>query len=154
MHERNEACEAFFAKTGADIRTGGNRAFYCFEPDFVQMPHLQQFNEPGAYYATLAHEITHWTRHEKRLNRDFGRKRWGDEGYAVEELVAELGAAFLCADLGLNPDQPREDHSSYIANWLTVLKNDKRAIFTAASHAQKAADYLSGLTCRDLAIAA
>ena len=94
-----------------------------------------------AYYATLAHELTHWTKHEKRLARDFGRKRWGDEGYAKEELVAELGAAFLCADLGLTPE-PGTDHAAYIQSWLKVLKDDKRAIFTAASHAQKAADYL------------
>ncbi|QNT68349.1 zincin-like metallopeptidase domain-containing protein [Defluviicoccus vanus] len=87
---------------------------------------------------------THWTRHEKRLDRDFGRKRWGDEGYAMEEMVAELGAAFLCADLELRP-QIREDHAPYIAGWLKVLKEDKRAIFTAAAHAQKAADFLHGL---------
>ena len=91
-----------------------------------------------------AHEATHATRHEKRLNRDFGRKRFGDEGYAVEELVAELGSAFLCADLQLTPEF-REDHASYIANWLTVLRNDKRAIFTAAAHAERAAAFLHGL---------
>ena len=88
--------------------------------------------------------MTHWTRHPKRLERDFGRKRWGDEGYAMEELVAELGSAFLSADLDLTPEV-RADHASYIANWLTVLKDDKRAIFTAAAHAQRAADYLNGL---------
>ena len=86
----------------------------------------------------------HWTKHPSRLDRDFGRKRWGDEGYAMEELVAELGAAFVCADLALTPEV-REDHASYIASWLKVLKDDKRAVFAAASHAQKAADYLSGL---------
>jgi len=87
---------------------------------------------------------THWTKHGKRLAREFGRKRWGDEGYAAEELVAELGAAFLCADLAITPE-PRADHASYIASWLDVLKNDKRAIFTAAAHAQRAADYLHAL---------
>jgi antirestriction protein ArdC len=97
-----------------------------------------------ADYATLAHEMTHWTRHENRLNRDFGQKRFGDAAYAVDELVAEIGAAFLCADLGITPET-RDDHAAYIASWLHVLKNDKRAIFTAASHAQKAADYLHGL---------
>jgi antirestriction protein ArdC len=79
-----------------------------------------------------------------RLHRDFGRQRFGDEGYAVEELVAELGAAFLCADLQLTPEV-REDHAAYIASWITVLKNDKRAIFSAAAHAQRAVDYLHGL---------
>src|SRR4051812_11310807 len=93
---------------------------------------------------TLAHETTHWTGHASRLARDFGPKRFGSEGYAVEELVAELGAAFLCADLDLALE-PREDHASYIANWLQVLKNDNRAIFSAASHAQRAVDYLHGL---------
>ena len=84
---------------------------------------------------------THWTKHATRLDRDFGRKRWGDEGYAREELVAELGSAFLCADLELTPEV-REDHSAYIASWLEVLKGDKRAIFSAAAHAQRAADFL------------
>ena len=90
----------------------------------------------------------HWTKHPKRLERDFGRKSWGDEGYAIEELVAELGAAFLCADLEIAAgagENVREDHASYIRSWLKVLKDDKRAIFTAASHAQRAADYLHAL---------
>jgi Zincin-like metallopeptidase len=95
---------------------------------------------PNPNYATLAHECTHWTKHPERLNRDFGRKTWGDEGYSREELVAELGSAFLCADLELH-QEPREDNAAYIANWLEVLKNDTRAIF-AAAHAQRAADYL------------
>jgi hypothetical protein len=86
----------------------------------------------------------HWTRHPSRLNRDFGRKRWGDEGYAIEELVAELGSAFLSADLGLTPEL-RDDHAAYIASWIKVLKDDTRAIFSAASHAQRAADFLHGL---------
>ena len=85
--------------------------------------------------------MTHWTKHPSRLDRDFQGKRFGVEGYAMEELVAELGAAFLCADLELTP-QIRDDHAPYIAGWLKALKNDNRAIFTAASHAQKAADFL------------
>src|ERR1700691_2105510 len=89
----------------------------------------------------------HWTKHSSRLDRDFGRKTWGDEGYAREELVAELSSAFLCADLGLTPEV-RDDHASYIANWLTALKNDKRAIFSAAAHAQKAVDFLHGLNAK------
>ena len=88
--------------------------------------------------------MTHWTRHPSRLNRDFGRKKWGDEGYAIEELVAELGSAFLCADLALTPEV-RDDHASYIDSWLKVLKEDKRAVFSAASHASKAVDFLHGL---------
>lgn len=151
--ERSARAESFFASTGAEIRHGGNRAFYTPSEDFVQMPEFEDFRDGPAYYATLAHECTHWTRHEKRLDRDFGRKKWGDEGYAMEELVAELGAAFLCADLELTP-QLREDHAPYIAGWLKVLKEDKRAIFSAAAHAQKAADYLHGLQQEDSAIAA
>jgi antirestriction protein ArdC len=140
---RLETVERFFADAKITIRHGGNQAFYAPGPDFVQMPEIQTFRDAESYYATLAHECTHATRHEKRLDRDLGRKRWGDAGYAMEELVAEIGAAFLCADLGITPET-REDHAAYIASWLTVLKNDKRAIFTAASHAQKAADYLHG----------
>jgi len=142
--ERISHAEAFFAATGADIRHGGNSAHYSGGSDHVQMPVFESFRSPEAYYATLAHELTHWTKHDSRLARDFGRKRWGDEGYAKEELVAELGAAFLCADLALTPE-PGEDHAAYIQSWLKVLKNDKRAIFAAAAHAQRAADYLHGL---------
>lgn len=136
--------EQFFAATGASIAHGGDRAYYAQEPDHIRMPPIESFVDAQSYYATLAHECAHWTKHPKRLDREFGRKRWGDEGYAMEELVAELGAAFVCADLALTPEV-REDHASYIASWLKVLKDDKRAVFTAASFAQKAADYLSGL---------
>ena len=142
--ERNGQADAFFAATGADIRHGGNSAHYSGASDHVQMPVFEAFRSPEAYYATLAHELTHWTKHKSRLDRDFGRKRWGDEGYAREELVAELGAAFLCADLSLTPE-PGADHAAYIQSWLKVLRNDKRAIFAAAAHAQRAADYLHGL---------
>lgn len=142
--QRIERADLFFAATGAEIRHGGSMAFYSQTEDRVQMPPFESFRDAESYYVTLAHEVTHWTKHGKRLDREFGRKRWGDEGYAMEELVAELGAAFLAADLDLTPE-PREDHAAYIGNWLKVLKNDKRAIFTAASHAQRAADYLNGL---------
>ncbi len=140
-HDRNLVAEGFFAGTGASIQHGGNSAYYLLDRDHIQMPPFERFRDAEAYYATLAHETTHWTRHPSRLDRDFGRKRFGDEGYAMEELVAELGAAFLCADLGLIPE-PREETAAYIQSWLKVLKNDKHAIFTAAGHAQKAADYL------------
>ena len=105
---------------------------------------FEAFRDAESYYATLAHECTHWTRHQSRLDRDLGRKKWGDAGYAMEELVAELGSAFLCADLDLTPEV-REDHAAYIASGWRCLKNDKRAIFSAAAHAQKAADYLTRL---------
>ncbi|MFD0980327.1 ArdC family protein [Tropicimonas aquimaris] len=142
--QRIDHAEDFFASTKADIRHGGNSAHYALGSDHVQMPVFESFRSPESYYATLAHELTHWTRHASRLDRDFGRKKWGDEGYAREELVAELGAAFLCADLALTPE-PGTDHAAYIQSWLKVLNDDKRAIFSAAAHAQRAADYLNGL---------
>jgi antirestriction protein ArdC len=141
---RIEQADAFFANTKADIRVGGNRAFYAMDSDYVRMPPFETFRDAEFHAATLAHELTHWTRHPTRLAREFGRKRWGDEGYAIEELVAELGSAFLCADLQIAPEV-REDHASYIDSWLKVLKDDRRAVFTAASHASKAVDYLHGL---------
>lgn len=142
--ERNVQVETFVGATRADIQYGGNRASYSVSEDKVRMPRFEFFENPESYYATIIHELTHWTRHPNRLDRDFGRKRWGDEGYAMEELVAELGAAFLSADLSITPEV-REDHAAYIENWLTVLKNDKRAIFTAAAHAQRAVDHLHSL---------
>jgi len=145
---RIDHAEAFFAATGADIRHGGNQASYNVTADRVRMPLFETFRDAESYYATLAHESTHWTRHPARLDRDFGRKRWGDEGYAMEELVAELGSAFLSADLDLALE-PRADHAAYIGSWLDVLKGDKRAIFTAAAHAQRAADYLHSLQVAD-----
>jgi antirestriction protein ArdC len=141
--QRIARAETFFAATGVAVRHGGNRAYYSVSSDHVQMPPLESFSDAGAYYATLGHETTHWTKHPTRLDRDFGRKRWGDEGYAMEELVAELGAAFISADLELTPSL-RDEHASYIENWLKVLKSDNRAIFAAASHAQRAADFLHG----------
>ena len=142
--ERIADAESFFAATKADIRHGGASAYYSPASDHIQMPDFETFRTNEGYYATLAHEATHWTNHASRLDRDLGRKHMGDEGYAREELVAELGAAFLCADLGLKLED-RADHASYIASWLKVLKDDKRAIFSAAAHAQRAADYLNDL---------
>ena len=130
---------------------GGNRAFYSpIAPTTCRCRRIEFFRDAESYYATLAHETTHWTRHPSRLDREFGRKRLGDEGYAMEELVAELGSAFLSADLELTPEV-RDDHAAYIASWIKVLKNDKRAIFSAASHAQRAADFLHGLQASECA---
>jgi antirestriction protein ArdC len=142
--ERISHAEAFFQATNADIRYRGTQAFYSNDGDYIQMPVIEAFRDAESFYATLAHESTHWTKHPSRLDRSFGRKQFGDEGYAREELVAELASAFLCADLGITPEV-REDHASYIASWLKVLQNDKRAIFSAAAHAQKAVQYLHGL---------
>jgi antirestriction protein ArdC len=139
---RIEHAEKFFASLGTTIRHGGNRAFYSIAADAIQMPPFESFQDADSYYATLAHECTHWTGSKTRLNRDFGEHRFGSEGYAVEELVAELAAAFLCADLELALE-PREDHASYIATWLKVLAADHRAVFTAAAHAQRAAEFIT-----------
>ena len=139
---RIERAEQFFATMNATINHGGNRAYYSQSLDYVQMPEFVAFKDAESYYATLAHEITHWTKHPARLARDLGRKSWGDAGYAAEELVAELGSAFICADLNLH-QEPREENAAYIESWLKVLKNDSRAIFSAAAHAQRAADYLN-----------
>ena len=142
QHERIEEIENFFAQTKADIYTG-TRASYYKNADKIEMPPFESFESRESYYAILAHELTHWTMHPKRLDRDFGRKHHGDEGYAKEELVAELGACFLSADLGLEL-MPEEHHSAYIQSWMKALKEDKRFIFSAASHAQKAAEYVHG----------
>ena len=142
--ERIAHAESFFANLRADIRCRGGEAYYAAGADYIQMPPIEAFRDAESFYATLAHEIVHWTKHPSRLERDFGRKTWGDEGYAREELVAELGSAFLCADLELTPEV-RDDHASYIAHWLQALKDDNRAIFAAAAHAQRAVDYLHKL---------
>lgn len=142
--ERIERVDQFFANTQADVRVGGDRAYYSIDADSIRMPPLEAFRDAESHAATLAHETVHWTRAEHRLNRDFGRQKWGDEGYAMEELVAELGSAFLCADLQITPEV-REDHAAYIQSWITVLQNNRKAVFTAASYASKAVDYLHSL---------
>jgi antirestriction protein ArdC len=138
------SAEGFFAATGAVVRHGGDRAYYAPGPDVIQLPPPEAFRDAASYAATKGHELVHWTKHATRLARDFGGTRFGDAGYAREELTAELGAAFLCADLGITPE-PREDHAAYLASWLRALRADTRAIFTAAAHAQRAVDYLHSL---------
>jgi antirestriction protein ArdC len=153
-----DAAERFVGSTGAIVRHGGTRAFYRPSDDIIQMPERERFlgtetsTATESYYATLLHELTHWTGDTRRCDRQFG-KRFGDDAYAVEELVAELGAAFLCADLGVTLT-PRPDHAAYIDSWLKVLKADKKAIFTAASAAAKATDFLAGLQANDVTEAA
>jgi len=141
--QRITELEMFFAQTKAEIYTG-TEASYLQSTDRIQMPPFESFHTVTGYYSTLAHELCHWTKHPKRLDRDFGRKRFGDEGYAKEELVAELGSCFLSADLGLQL-MPASEHAAYIQSWLKVLKDDKRFIFSAASHAQKAIEYIHTL---------
>ncbi len=156
-HELEQA-ERFVAHTKAKVLSGGLSACYQPKEDMIRMPHREYFVDTASssatenYYATLFHELTHWTGHKDRLNRDL-LIRFGTQAYAAEELIAEFGAAFLCADLGISPC-PRTCHGIYIESWLRLLKSDKRALFTAASKAREAADYLAGLQPAILAEAA
>lgn len=136
--------ERFIAATQVTIRFGGDRAYYAPAFDAIQLPPPPTFRDMESYYATALHELTHWTGHASRCARDLNGHRFGSEAYAFEELVAEWGSAFLCAELGITPEV-RDDHAAYLRSWLTVLKQDKRAIFTAASQAQRAVDYLRSL---------
>ncbi len=144
LAERLDHAERFIANTGIPVQHGGNSAYYAPAKDLVQMPPFEAFKDRESYYATILHELIHATSHKSRLDRSFNAKRFGDNGYAREELVAELGAAFLSADLGITPEI-REDHAAYLAHWLKALKEDSRAIFSAAAHAQRAADFLQSL---------
>ncbi len=132
--------EDIIAATGADIRIGGEMAFYAPGPDFIQVPPQEAYFEPVNWYRTKLHELGHWTGHSARLNRDFSGGRGGDV-YAREELVAELCSAFLCAELGI---VPTVRHADYLGAWLGILKGDNRAIFQAASLASKAANFVMG----------
>jgi antirestriction protein ArdC len=150
--ERIEHADEFFRSLEVEIKDGGNRAFYRHSEDAVFMPPFAAFKEPIFYYSVLSHEATHWTGAPHRLDRNM-KDRFASEGYAMEELVAELGAAFLCSELGL-PTDPRTDHAPYISSWLKALKNDKRAIFTAAAKAQDAVDWMTKRTGTEEAVCA
>lgn len=140
------AADALIDATGADIRHEGQRAFYSVTGDYISVPCPEFFkvtkdsSATENYYSTVFHELTHWSGAKTRLDRGKNNK-FGDAAYAFEELVAELGAAFLCGATGVE-SAPREDHSQYIQNWLQALKSDKKFIFSASSQAQKAVDYL------------
>ncbi|NEJ80278.1 DUF1738 domain-containing protein [Rhizobium leguminosarum bv. viciae] len=144
--ERIENADRFFRSTGAVIRHGGSQAYYSPVTDHIQMPPFETFRDAASYVATLSHEETHWTANPRRVGRDLSRYAKDKSERAREELVAELGSCFLCADLGIAPEmEPRPDHASYLASWLKVLSDDKRAIFQAAAHAQRAVSFLHGL---------
>jgi len=138
--------ERAVAQIGAEIREGGSVACYVPSEDYIRMPATAKFigtptsTATESYYSTLLHELTHWTGAPHRLDRAFG-KRFGDQAYAMEELVAELGAAFLCADFSIS-NEPRPDHAAYLSGWLSILDENKRAIFGAARLASEAATYL------------
>lgn len=142
--ERLEHADAFIGYTRADIRLGGERAFYVPKLDYIRMPDMERFVYPEAFYATLAHELGHWTGHPSRLNRDTIIKRHSEEARAIEEILAELTAAFTCASLGIDHDL-RQDSTAYIGSWLKILASDRKFIFVAAAHAQRACDFLWSL---------
>lgn len=141
--QRLAAVDTWIAGTGANISHGGGRAFYAPSSDTIRLPEFSSFVSAEAYYGTAAHELVHWSGAAKRLDRIKG-SIFGSPDYAFEELVAELGAAYLCADLAIT-SEPREDHASYIASWLKALRDDPRNLFRAAAYAEKAAGYLHGL---------
>jgi len=138
-------------KTGALITHGGDAAFYMPSMDRVQLPNKSAFVDPASYYATAFHELTHWTGAEKRLDRDLSKGKFGNPDYAFEELIAEIGAAYLCADYGI---QGELRHAGYIQSWLKACREDEKAIFKAAALAQKAADFINELDATAKAIAA
>ena len=140
--ERDAACQAWIDSLGIEIRYGGQRAYYAPGPDRIQMPPFETFDSSQTFFSTLLHEQTHATGHRTRLDRLRGRI--DDKARAREELVAELGSAFLCADLGI-ASSPRADHASYIASWLELLKDEPRAVFDAATQAQQAVEFLHAL---------
>jgi len=135
------AITALAATAGANVQHGGDKAFYRMTSDHIQMPNQEQFDSLNSYNGTLAHELTHWTGHASRCNREFG-KRFGDDAYAFEELVAEIGSAFICAHTGIELKELQ--HTQYVNSWIKVLKNDKKAIIHAASKAKEAMEYIIG----------
>jgi len=143
---RIEAADRFIAHTGIPVAHRGDRAFYRPSTDEITMPEeglftgTETMNRDEAYYAVLLHEATHATGHKNRCDRDF-TARFKKDAYAAEELVAEIGSAFLCAELGITQDT-RADHAQYLAHWLQLLKNDPKAIFTAAAKASQAVAWL------------
>ena len=145
----NEQVAAFIQATGADVRHDAYMARYRRDVDRIEVPAPELFissstsSPTEAYHAVLLHELTHWSGAPHRLDRQFGR-RFGDRAYAFEELVAELGAAFLCSAFRI-AIEPRPDHAAYVSSWLEILDRDTKAIFTAASKAQEAVEYLMQL---------
>ena len=141
MDQRYEKADAAIALTKAEIRFGGNQPRYSPSLDCIEMPFRHQFATMADYYQTLAHEAVHWTGHESRLNR-VQHSRFGDQSYALEELIAEVGGCFLCEELGLSTGDNLENHHAYLKSWLSAMQNDPKFIFTASAQASKAVDYL------------
>ena len=146
---RIAAADAYVAATGARVIVGGSTACYRSATDTIHMPDETRFldgdgrTRSEAYYAVLSHELVHWSGAEARLKRALDA-RFGDDAYAMEECVAEIGAAFLCAHFGI-AQEPHPDHARYVHHWLKIMKTDARAVFAAAARAQEAVTYLDGL---------
>lgn len=138
---RDDLADEFLRSTGADVREGHGEAYYVPSQDFISMPAFEAFKGADQFYNVLFHELCHWTGHKSRLDRDL-KNRFGSRSYAAEELIAELGAAFLSAEFGFDGNLR---HAGYLATWIDLLKADKRAFFTACSKASRAADYLRRL---------
>ena len=137
-----EPAEQAIAATGARIIYGGSQAFYAPTTDHIALPHKECFDQPEDFYSTALHELAHWSGASTRLNRLDALSRFGDHNYAVEELIAEMASSYLTATLGIPNTAAQERSASYIANWLEVLKNDRRTLFSACSAATKAADFI------------
>ena len=137
--EAHQESEKTILDSGAAISWGGDAAFYAPGPDRIQLPQKASFDTPAHYYATAFHELVHWTGAKHRLDRDLSKGRYGDSKYAFEELVAELGAAFLCQEHGIAGDLR---HAGYIQSWLKALRDDSKAIFKASALAEKAAEFV------------
>jgi antirestriction protein ArdC len=143
--QRDTTMDEFLACSGADIREGAGEAYYRPGDDYISIPRFEGFKSAAHFYGVAFRELGHWTGHKSRLDRDL-RHRFGERAYAAEELVAELCAAFLCAEFSIDGDLR---HAGYIASWIGLLEADSRAFFTACSKAQAAADYLRGLALCD-----
>jgi antirestriction protein ArdC len=150
-----EACrqaEAFIMATNAEIAHGGEHAYYDIRHDRICLPHRERFigtptsSAAESFYSTALHELVHWSGAAHRLARTYGK--FGTAEYAFEELIAELGAAFLCGHLGIS-NEPRPDHAAYVGHWLQRLREDSRAILHAASAAEKAVTWLTELAAED-----
>jgi antirestriction protein ArdC len=141
--DRNIAADEFIQSSGAVIYNDSRSACYVPSRDEIHLPPEGAFIDAQSYYSVALHELVHWTGHADRCDRDL-KNRFGSEAYAAEELVAELGSAFLCAEIGISLE-PRIDHAQYIDSWLKILKHDKRAIFTAAAKANQAVSFLNSL---------
>ena len=138
-----EECDKIIDRNKPDIRYGGDRAFFRPSEDIIGMPHRVDFDSAEHFYATLFHELIHWSGHKSRLDRITDEAAFGNEHYSKEELVAELGSAFLAAMTGTDNSAVRDNEAAYIASWLAALRDDKRLIISASGKAQKAVEFLT-----------